>query len=497
MFRNLTTLFPAFFRKAVRTPTAAHIFHTTDHEGSSFFYNAIKRNKVINYHPDKGLFFNETEREPHAIFGGDVTDRGELDLELLEILINFKKSYPQNVTLLAGNRDIKNARFKIELAPNLIRERLLQGASPRWLTHRTVPLDYVIADRAKNLKLSKLENSDDDLKNYVESLSTEQCQLIYLKWMLEKTMGCPHTFRYRREELRRKFGVNTISDETVLQSFINESVPTGLIGQYLQLSQVGVIVPNTGVMAVHGGLTEYNIGRIPDMSPNEAPIADAALWIERYNAWYAKQVQKWINYIPTELTEPAFTELDESVLPFPGKKKYIVTADMLDKDRQFTAIPSDVGQYLRNNGISIVLTGHQPSGDHPALLRDDENSVLFINNDTGYAKHDPSNPDDTRGSACHATEILADRHQAEVHIHATLSDAVSVKTQLKATPEKIEGDDYIGKVLPDNYLVQCRLPNGDYRLAKQKGFRTEYSTIKPDKLAEMIDSQRPTQPTLL
>ena len=437
-------------------------------------------------HPDTGLHFKN--QNSYFIYGGDVTDRGNRDLEITQLLIDFKKRHPENVFLIVGNREIKNNRFKIELDPLLIKERLLHSKPPRWISTQTVPLDYVLADMATNGKKVKADDIE-AIQNYVSSLSTEKCQLLYLRWMLEKTMGCPHTFRYRREEIERLQPKKTITDEDVLKNFLNETSPDGLMGQYLQHAQVGVIIPDTGVLAVHGGISEFNVGRIPGMSPEEKPISDAALWIQKFNQWYAEQIKQWIALKPKTLTEPAFTKLDEIVLPIPGQHKSVITADMLNKERQFKEIPPSVGEYLKSNGMQIVLTGHQPCGDYPAVLRDDHQNILFINGDTGYAKIDPKNPDDTRGQASHTLEISATKDVAAIDIDATLSNGTKAITQLTTTSDGIVGDPYIGKILSDGNLVQCRLADGKYRLAQQKGFQVTYMELSEPELTKMLENK--------
>lgn len=477
-----------FFQASLKQ---AKILHITDNEGTPFFFDSLKKSSIVKYQSDKGLTFQKTKGEPYFVFGGDATDRGPYDLATLELLLDFKRRHPDNVFLLAGNREIKQNRFKVELAENLIRQRLLHTTPPRWRPPLvpSVPLEYV-----KTAMQAAGKNAEDSqaIQDYVASLSIAQCQLIYLRWMLEKNMGCLRTFRYRREEIQKRLQKENVSDEEVLQSFLQEVAPHGLISEYFQNSQLGVIIPDTQVLAIHGALTPENFGRVPDMAPAEKPLASAVEWLNRFNAWYKIQIQKWLDYVPTELTQPGFSALDESVVPIPGKIKYIVTADMLGKEREFIGVSPLVSQYLFNNKINVVLMGHQPCGDHPAIFRSASQPILFIENDTGYAKGDLSNPDDTRGKACHTLEITADAMQTHIHIQAILLDGVAVTTDLTVTAEKITGDKYIGKVLPDNFLVQCRLADGNYRLANQKKYQVSYSVVSEHELKNKLESLRPS-----
>lgn len=458
------------------------ILYLTDFEGSRKFFDAINMSQIVSSNSSSGLRFRNHDHS-HFIYGGDATDRGNHDLTILEMLVDFKKRHPDRVTLLSGNREIKNSRFHIELTPNLIKQRLLFTTQPRWLKQPTLPLDYV----KNNMNSAGLSITQTNIESYVASLSIKECQQIYLKWMLEKTMGCPNTFRYRGEELSKRMQKN-VTDEEVLESFLKEAAPTGVMGEYLQHSQVGVIIPSTKLLAVHGGLTSANIGRLPNMAPSDPPIDNAAIWIDKFNQWYKQQIHHWTRFTPQVLTEPACTELDDSALPMPNKIKFVMTADMLNSDRSFAEIPNDVEEYLNKNNLTLVLTGHQPCGDHPALLRSPSDRVLFLNGDTGYADVHPQNPDDTRGMTNHIVDITTNLQQTKISVEATLVDGTPVKTQLMITANNIEGDQFIGKLLPDKNLVQCKLPDGNYRLIKQEGFKVTYSTIGSKELALKLDA---------
>ena len=478
MLRNAAHFFSATFFKG--RGFQSQILHVTDTEGTPFALNTFRNSALLKINSDNGLQFKSTVGIPHLIYGGDATDRGRHDLETMEMLVDFKKRYPQQVHLLVGNREIKQTRFSIELAAETIRERLLKTPQPYWISQPTTPMDYV---KTAMRTAGMIDPGSDAIEQFINQLSVEKCQLLYLHWMLEKTMGCPHTFRFRREELVEKFK-RPIPDEDVLRNFLKETSPTGLMGEYLQLADVGVILPNTGVMAVHGGLTSNNIGRVPDMQPGAAPIQNAYEWIAALNRWYHKEIESWVQRVNAEVRPfhpPGNTLLDQSVLPVPGKQKYVMTSDMLGPQRQFAGVPVDVDDYVTKNNLKVVLTGHQPIGDHPCILRSEK--VLFINGDTGYAAG-PKNPDNTRGNANHILEMTADKKKVDVKSRASLIDNTRVETQLCVSREGVLGDKYIGKVLEDNQLVQCRLPNGEYRVAQQKGFDVSYDTVPADKLMQ-------------
>jgi hypothetical protein len=467
---------------------AARVLHITDAEGDvDFFIKSIRQSCMVNYNPDRGLSFARGaygSAIPHLIFGGDATDRNTGDLAIIEMLLQFKKEYPDQIHLLVGNREITKMRLQSELAPDSIRQRLMYTSSPRWLPNQpTVPLDYVKARLEKN----HLPTDMSFIHSYINSLSTKDCQLIYLHWMLEKTMGCPHTFRYRREELIRKYA-RDVTDKEVLNNFIKESSPDGLTGQYLQRAKLAVLIPNTGILAMHGGMTEENVGCIPE---GKERFSNAQRWVDELNRWYDAQVSNWVGQAKKPIVAnqpfiPANSALDEAALPIPNKSKSIITATMFN-DSQFSIGPA-VDKFLADNGIHVVLTGHQPCGDFPRIRRH-ENTIL-VNGDTGRAKSDPANPDDTRGHASHALEISASKKGAKIEINATLPDGAAIYNKLMAPLGEGMGDKFIGSVTRGNEIVQCRLPNGHYRLAHQDGFKFTYREVMAAELASVQKSFR-------
>ena len=63
--------------------------------------------------------------------------------------------------------------------------------------------------------------------------------------MLDCTLGCPKTFEYRRAELAEHAGSSSddVSDEDVIDSFLESIAPGGIVERYLRLGVcVGVCV---------------------------------------------------------------------------------------------------------------------------------------------------------------------------------------------------------------------------------------------------------------
>src|SRR5215216_6205583 len=110
--------------RSTRNKTNARLVHITDSEGSDQFFKSIHRSSFLSYSQDKGLQFKDNRPTDYFIFGGDATDRGRHDLEILEALLDFKERFPEQVFLIVGNREITKNRLRVELSEKTIRQRL-------------------------------------------------------------------------------------------------------------------------------------------------------------------------------------------------------------------------------------------------------------------------------------------------------------------------------------------------------------------------------------
>jgi hypothetical protein len=513
--------------------SSIRIVHVTDSEGTASLKHSLSLSpsSSVYYHPDRGLQFRTSHSSVrshsgsssnsfiHFIYGGDATDRGPNDLETLQLLVDFKQKYPNQVHLLVGNRDIKMTRLPIELHPHLIKERIKTTKSPYWIKPSSLlPIDLI----KEQMIHQSIHNTTID--DYMKLLSIEQCQILYLQWMLKYTMGSPEAWNYRMKEIIHSH--NSTHHQTIqhvtLQSFLSATNPIhdGIQAKYLRMGQVAVQIPHTGVLAVHGAITEQNIGLIPGVGPlnekneNNAcitphdviPCASPPLltdWIKQLNLWYEKQLEHWHKDIQKHHSHPILSpigldSLNRAVLPVENRPKFPMTADYLTDKRGFQNIPNTVSNYLKSNGISLLLTGHQPIGDYPAVLRSDAvrlpsesptPGLLFLNGDTSYGGFGRSDFSMTnpRGPVAHLTEIEVFKPGTmEVHVNGIISDGSTVNQTWRIENGNIVGDPFIGRVVKGHELVQCRLENANYRLAHQKEHKIHYREVDEKEVQALV-----------
>jgi hypothetical protein len=189
----------------------------------------------------------------HFVFGGDACDRGPGDVRLLRDLAYLRDTYPNRVHYIMGNRDVNKMRLRAELSASAM---LAGPGDVYWVPHGP-PSGQSRPDK--------------------------------LRWMLEHTLGCPHSFDLRREELSCLLGraEGSIGDEAVADSFTDLMAPDGLLTMHLLGAKLGIVLADACFF--HGGLTPSILGKVPPgdrasrggtaagISPPPAPPAPAGI----------------------------------------------------------------------------------------------------------------------------------------------------------------------------------------------------------------------------
>ena len=87
--------------------------YATDIEGNFDYWSKyIEISKILHRLPSGVI---ELSDDCHFVYGGDVVDRGPGDLRVISDLIGMKRSYPERVHFIMGNRDINKMRIPAEL----------------------------------------------------------------------------------------------------------------------------------------------------------------------------------------------------------------------------------------------------------------------------------------------------------------------------------------------------------------------------------------------
>lgn len=258
------------------------------------------------------------------VFGGDAIDRGPWSRKIVRTLLEAKRAQPEQVVLLAGNRDLNKLRLAREL----------EGHAPK-----RAPDEIRAAPRAQ-----------------------------LLKWIFQHTMGAADAFEHRRTELVAE--QRAAEDEDVAQSFVDDLLPTGELARYLDACQLTWRAGAT--LFVHGGVAEEALALVPGHDIVDLARFDDAVWSARLDAFYGQQLAAF----HARAIEPDGTPAWQSAILYQAPRKGMklnpgsVVYGRMGDELNNPGLPSRATiDALARCGIRRVVVGHTPSGDTPSVVR--------------------------------------------------------------------------------------------------------------------------------
>jgi hypothetical protein len=257
------------------------------------------------------------------VFGGDTIDRGPHGRRILATLVAARRDHGERVVLLAGNRDINKLR--------LVRELVVPPSNaPAGATRGEL-----------------------------------------LQWILTHTMGAPHAFAHRATELAAERA--RADDDAVMDSFLDDVRPGGALHAYLHASRLAYRAGAT--LFLHGGISRENFLA----TPGGGTERDVDAWITALDRFYAGELAGF-----AAGRDPALLIAYQA--PRPGthlNQASVVYARPTDDAGNPHLPAAAVVSRLRAGGIERVVVGHTPSGDCPAVLRDDGFELVLGDNSYG------------------------------------------------------------------------------------------------------------------
>jgi hypothetical protein len=456
---------------------AAMVTHITDVEGNKGkFFNAIAASSCIVSDEEVLRFTNPVSQ---FVFGGDAVDKGPHSIRIMKSLVSFKTQEPDRVHLLVGNREAKMTRIYEEMMnPAFVRRRLIMPTSVFWELKKS-PYWFVEEHmRAIDPSTNSEKNYNGLIHEYISSLSDQACQTLYLKWMLEHTMGCGplkpgtpstvDTFNLYKQELAemKNMSLSEVSDEDVTAFLMEQVKPGGVFHSYLSTGVLAHRIEDT--LFLHGAITPVGIGYVPDLSHS---LEDAPLdtWLAELNGWFSREVDKWTHSEPLPASVPPGDTPFMKYMVF--NPKSATTTNWYDHStRQIRPLSDKVAAYLVRNGIKRVMSGHQPFSDCPLVMKDATTGLEIIVGDTSYS--DPGAPHDNQGVAYNVCEVFKSKSGG--------SNAVITVRRKSGVMQVLDLSDpplsRLGTVTEDGVI---RLnENGDWVVSQLKGFSVEDKLLK-------------------
>lgn len=454
--------------------------YLTDVEGNlDYFHKYVRLSKVIAWVDSKKNRLKFKQDNSMFVFGGDAQDRGIGDIRFINLLLDFKKEYPDRVEFIIGNRDANKIRIYSELSEKITNNSAhlsKYDKFPYWVNKK---------DRVT-------------LRNYLEQNNYEINIVNRLKYILEYTMGSSGSFEKRRAELAILLNksASSISDEDIVNSFLNSIAPhpvnvkntnDNYLLKYLQYGKIAYIFGEH--IFVHGAINKNNMGYVPS---GGKLIEDVHLWVSTLNNWYHKELNEYMlnpEFGGITKNRKGYKIIDYSV---PSDNKTVVYSDNL-KNGNGNYINSKVIKYLNNSGIHSIISGHKPHGDCPLVLR--SKNLTAVSADTSYSDkgHISKWGVDNRGNA--VCEVLL-YVNGDIQIHGVLCDnskydyiiqnkMVDNANNAKHAKKTYKYDRYIGIKLKNNYWVK-NVKKSKYLISYAEGFEYDERWVSIKELNELL-----------
>ncbi|KAL0591336.1 hypothetical protein ABG067_001367 [Albugo candida] len=414
----------------------------------------------------KSFYLDKTTQEfaladdSMLVYGGDAGDKGIHTLRVYAKLVQLKKVYPDRVILLAGNRDINKMRLISELVDNremnlnYMAKEILEG--PIW-----VPADKRLSLRSYLERQSKIHHSEQglDASQWTpKDLEGVNTKVNRLKWMLNYTMGSQGDFDRRRQELAEmnEKAPHLISDEQVLQSYLESVSPNGIIRQYLSLAQLAFICKES--LFVHGGIVNGENNNNNSFSALEftpqglKTFSSIHAWAQALNDWNRAQITDWV--VCPFWSEDHGTRGGNHLMTYALPDYHPISVVMgrhLNASGMPVQLPYSVAKKLADNGIKRLIVGHTPHGNCPTVIpqTDDTSFQHVIMADTSYSD---MKAEDNRGAA--ASEIVVvdvtTHHGTIVNVHGVLENERCIRYTL------VESS-LVGRALKDRSMIKAKI----------------------------------------
>lgn len=353
------------------------------------------------------------------VFGGDAIDRGPDGRRVVRTLLDAWRRQPSQVVLLAGNRDLNKLR--------LVRE--LRG-------HPLARTPPEVRDAPRP---------------------------VLLRWIFEHSMGARGAFDFRKAELARSGG--PVSDEDVVDSFLEDLGPGGMLREYLSACQLTHRIGNT--LFLHGGLHEDSLG----MVPSQGHLEDVDAWRVALNAWYREQLTAFAEGRFGADGRPAWEPVIAYQAPTPGQRINTgsVVYGRMANERNHPTLPSPgLIERLARSGIHRLVVGHTPSGDCPSLLRDGAFELILADNSYGRVEG--------------ASRVFLGEDEVQVEGEVKLDDGRLERLRFQHALGDTSGP--LGlQLLDTGHLVKGPLQSGEWLLFRAlPEFHIEQLAVPPDSL---------------
>lgn len=371
--------------------------------------------------PHAALVDGELTIRPGAtmVFGGDAIDRGAHGRRIVQLLLDAKERQPDQLVLIAGNRDVNKLRLATEL----------EGAPLRF-----VPDELKAGPRP-------------DL----------------LRWIFASTMGAAQAFEHRQQELAATGA--SASEDDVVGSFLDDLAPNGALTRYLAACQLCWRAGHT--LFVHGGLAAEALTVVPGHDATSLRAFDVDAWSERLNRFYREQIDAFVARARRADGKPAWREIIRYQMPLPGTRSNpgsVVYGRFGDGDNNPTLPAPDVISALTASGVRRVVVGHTPNGDIASIVRS-----------RGGTPFEVVIADNSRSRVDTACSLTVRDEAVQLRGRAVLDDGG--ESRVDATLPLLDRDSPVGQRAADGSLVKAPVDDGFHVFKYLPGYQLSQRVV--------------------
>ena len=308
-------------------------------------------------------------------------------------------------------------------------------------------------------------------------------------------------FKHRRAELQLLQPSRGVSDQAVVESFVNSVTPSSeesFVLDFLEHAELAYLFEGK-ILFVHGAVTQHNLLKMPpSFSASPGTVAE---WVDWLNKWAKAELK---DYKRTPSSGGA------DLRRYSSDPRGVIYATNLKQGNPVTQSEA-VQNKLSDSGVSTVVCGHSPFGDCVTVIG--EGSVRVVTADTSYSDNSAS---DKRGRAvnevscshcCPTLSFLADPlvlqvviwEDGRMEVHGTLANGELYHYKLAAPGQKSTEDEdpFVGRRLDDGFWVRTPLRGGGtYLLSKGQDFKVHAREETKESLTKELDYLLPKEESL-
>ncbi|HEV2601489.1 MAG TPA: metallophosphoesterase [Candidatus Babeliales bacterium] len=371
-----------------------------------------EKSDILVLNPNDPTDYKATLRgnNTQLIFLGDSIDKGPNSKWVLQFLIHLKRTYPNQVTLIMGNRDINKLRFfglkeltdaalkmdedTTKFWPNRFRLSGWEPAFKNWLNKKVTTAD------GKEMQLASIDGVPTE---YTHGKNPQTDKILKLKFLMQETLGAGMLIKDDKivsdqnafDDFKKE--INAATDKQAYDAYIAFVSPGGLVAQYLQLAELIHWDKATGTLFMHGGIAEKNFGYVPETAKgrNDAKtIANTDEWIPALNRWGQDRIKDALKgnidgALPiVEYQEPTIIinkdglQIWDPTTPNPYS---VVQVRPFGPDRNLAPMSNKLIAQLLKDAINKLIVGHSPVGEVPVIIKNEDGTFISVVADTSYA----------------------------------------------------------------------------------------------------------------